>query len=227
MAITATLLTSGSSTTDSTTFTTASISPTANRLVVIKVGSGDAGSAAVAPTSVVGAGLTFASINDQTVNNGFSRVAVWRALSASPGSGALTITFSATMESCVWIVEEYADVDTGGTNGSAAIVQSAKASGIGTTSGSVTLAAFGDAVNNAVSSAWHHSNNFVVTPEAGYTEITELNEPSWTAQLESSWKIGEDTTVTASWSAISSWGGICFEIKASSAVVTLMGQACL
>ncbi|HEX2174074.1 MAG TPA: hypothetical protein VHL09_16705 [Dehalococcoidia bacterium] len=122
--ITATHLDSGSSTTDGTSFNTVdSISPGANRLVLAFVATGDTSGAGAAPTGVSGAGLTFTRVGGQQQGSGNQRVDIFRAMSASPSSGPLTISYAATTENCGWVIAEFDGVDTSGTNGSGAIVQ--------------------------------------------------------------------------------------------------------
>lgn len=122
--ITATHLDSGSSTTDGTSFSTVdSISPGANRLVLAFIATGDTSGAGAAPTGVSGAGLTFTHVGGQQQGSGNQRVDIFRAMSASPSSGALSITYAATTENCGWVIVEFDGVDTSGTNGSGAIVQ--------------------------------------------------------------------------------------------------------
>ena len=143
--ITATHLDSGSSTTDGTSFSTVnSISPSANRLVLAFIATGDTSGAGAAPTGVSGAGLTFTNVGGQQQGSGNQRVDIFRAMSASPSSGALTITYAATTENCGWVIVEFDGVDTSGTNGSGAIVQFKG----GTDSGSNVAIA----LNNAVTS---------------------------------------------------------------------------
>jgi hypothetical protein len=61
-------------------------------------------------------------VNDSSVT--LERLTVFRALSAAPGSGVLTISFGANnMNLCAWSIVEFAGVSTSGTNGTGAIRQ--------------------------------------------------------------------------------------------------------
>ena len=215
MALNCTVLTSGYSATPGTVFTTASISPAANALIEIEILSGDGGADARVPDSVTGAGLNFDNVvgvlNDGTYNFLNKR----RALSASPSSGVITITFPITHEACGWIIKEWTGVDTSGTNGSGAIVQSASnfQNTPLVTAGSVTLASFGSA-NNAASACFAVNKIGAITQEAGYTELADFEIVGWDTRLESEWKIGEDTSPSCSWDVAGKYGGLAVEIKA-------------
>ena len=97
-AITEAALTSACSGTDATEYTTASITPTANRLIIVNVEGSD-GSLGEVPT-LSGNSLTYAQI--ATVNfrceGGDNRCSQtkFRAMGASPTSEAITITFAGT-----------------------------------------------------------------------------------------------------------------------------------
>src|SRR3990172_1754051 len=99
MAVTQALLTNGVDGTDTTEYTTASISPSANRLILVMVHSRDNSAPHSVPT-VSGLSLTWNQVVTKTQTDGGgtvgNTVTVFRALSSSPGSGALTISFAST-----------------------------------------------------------------------------------------------------------------------------------
>lgn len=121
MAVVGSNLVTSSSTTDGLTFATASVTPTANALILIAVGMTVAASPTPTLTSVVGNGITYTQI-DTTVP-GARTIALFRGMAASPTAGAITITAPSTLTSCYWTVAQFTGVDTSGTNGSGAIVQ--------------------------------------------------------------------------------------------------------
>src|SRR5574343_915867 len=95
LTITASNLTSGSDTTNATSYVTASVTPAANALLLLHVLMSRAGASPPTPT-VTGAGLTWVLVRrtaDFTVGAATGAVAVFRALGSSPSSGALTIDF--------------------------------------------------------------------------------------------------------------------------------------
>lgn len=219
MAIAATLITGNRSSTDGTGFTTASGSPTANALQLLAVGSINATTASPPEPSVTGAGLTWVLEEVSHYDTGGSnRASIWlfRAMSASPSSGALTITFTdQTQTNCEWSWMEFTGVDTSGTNGSGAIVQSVPTSG--TAAGlTVTLAAFGSA-DNATYGCFHHQANEDNTEGADFSRGHSTFGASRVASLFTEYKLSNDTSVDASWSTSALAGAIGAEIKAGAA----------
>lgn len=166
------VLDSGADTTNTTSFATASISPVANALVILSVWSEQGSGQAVEPTAS-GAGMTWVAIH--TVNSGPRRLIRFRAMSASPGSGALTVDYGATEQaSYCWGVEQYEGVDTSGTDGSGAIVQApAITTGTTVTTLSATLNAFENA-KNVHSAAVGATINDVITHDPDFTELYDV-----------------------------------------------------
>ena len=230
-AITQALLTSGGTTVDATSFATASITPSANKLVLAAVFAAKTGGS-VTPT-LSGNGLTWVQVGTDTVSTGVYRTTVFRAMGASPSAGAVTIDFGAdTQVRCGWIISEFTNINTSGTNGSGAIVQSVTNT---TTTGNsliVTLAAFGDA-NNATFGGFGIVSDTptTVTPGTGFTEIAELNIGADDQFIQTEWRNNNDTTVDASWDGVGGTPGaigIAVEIKnatSSSSVKTYKGLA--
>lgn len=227
MTITQASLTSGSDLAGGTTAVTASISPTADRLVLLSIVAGFTPTTnAAVPTSVSGAGLTFALVNSEVdTTNGIIH-ALYRALSASPSSGAVTATFANTISWARWNVWEHGGVDTGGGNGSAAVVQSAKAldATVSVSTLTATLSAFGSATNGAAAS--HFWANFTGAPETatvdtGWTEIydggdTDTGPVSFAVQ--SQWRASSDTSAAVTWSGTGYLSSIAVEIKEAAGV---------
>ena len=104
--ITQTLLTAGHDPNNLKVYTTASIAPAPNALVTVAVLTHQSSSAAPAPT-LTGGGMTAWDVVATTTFNGatpLDRVTIFRAMSAAPGSGPITITSSVTVSNCQWIV---------------------------------------------------------------------------------------------------------------------------
>jgi len=118
VAVTAIPLTTGSSTSNTASYTTASISPTPGRLVLAAV-LATVGSGTVDVT-LSGCGLTWVKV-DQTPAAART-VHLFRAM-GTPAAGSLTIAGSSQMTSALWQVTEFNGTDTSGANGSGAIVQ--------------------------------------------------------------------------------------------------------
>jgi hypothetical protein len=170
MALSFTNLTEGGTTTDATSFTTASIAPTGDRLVLLSVFTGN-NPTPVAPT-VTGGGMTTWTIVNSTTRSNASGLFVFRALEASPTSGTVLIDFGAeSMNSAVWCIDQSsADVVTTGTNGADAIVQTSAANAAGGLSYAVTMAALASG-NNVGWGAICHTANELATASGSYTEL--------------------------------------------------------
>jgi hypothetical protein len=186
--ITHTLLTSGSNATNLSTYTTASISPAPNALITVALRS-HRSYGAITPT-LSGGGMTswtqVASVDYDPVTSSLGRVTVFRAMSASPGSGPITITFSGNVSNADWIVSQWTGVDQSGVNGAGAIGQTGSARGDAVTALSVPLAPFANANNVAYGAVGARLNAPAVTPGAGFTEIAEVT-PNEATLLEAQW----------------------------------------
>lgn len=205
--ITVTNLTSGGTGTDATSFVTASVSPTAGKLVLCNVYVQEGAGTPPVPT-LSGNSLTWTNTGDRT--QGAVRVFTFRAVAANPTSGAITIDFSGNTQSdCMWIVDEIAGLDLGGANGANAIVQTAGNSTGGATSLTVTLAAFSN-TENATYGFTMMINSPVINPGTGFTEIAEASGPH---SVQTQWKNSNDTTVDWSWANSSIAAAVAFELK--------------
>jgi len=196
-------LTAGGSGTDGTSYTTASIAPTGNRLVLAAVAS--ARGADPATPTLSGGGMTTWTLVESVGINGFVRLSVFRSLQASPSSGTLGISFGAeTQERCTWAIMEHTNVLTSGANGADAIRQADSAAAADALTISVTLAAFGD-VNNATYGALMNQDIGVTTiaPGTDFTEINEvgIDDAGVGQSLASEFRADNDTTVDGSMNA--------------------------
>lgn len=219
-AITGTSIVQGSASNNATSYTTSSITPSADKLILISIASRSSGGVGAAPT-LTGNGLTW--VNVTFVGDGNERaVSVFRAMGGSPSTGAITIDFGADGQSnCSWSIYEFSGMDTSGTNGSGAIVQNpTNALGSAGTSISVTFSAAG-ATDNALYSATVISDNLAMTEDTSWTELHEeqVNDgaDSHTLQTQLRNPHGSDTTGGSSWSASESERAaiIGVEIKAA------------
>lgn len=228
MTIAATSLTSGTDNATTTSYATASISPTTGRMVYLGVGtiqvSGNEAAAAV-PSSVTGAGLTWTLVHDEVSTLTGVHESVYRAYASSPSPGAVTIAFAGTKALCAWSIVEVDGANTGGTNGSSSVVQ---ADGAQNDTGSatdapVTLAAFADAGNGALAFFFHVGvgSTPTATPDTGWTELNEsTNFEGVGYGIQAAWRADNDTTVATSWSVGGYSRGIALEIAAAPATLT-------
>lgn len=216
MAIALTQLVSNRSGTDATSYNTASITPTANALLLAFIETSQGGGTAGSPT-LSGNGLTWVEILAVTYSGSIKRLSVFRAMGASPSAGAVTITSNGdTFTHGAWKVVELTGVDTSGTNGSGAIVQAVAGTPTTTTTPSVTLAAFADATNNAAVGAFALSNNSTTFAPGLTNEIgSEQAIISPNGTLAAEWQIGEALSVGGTWGVSADTAGIALEIKAA------------
>lgn len=198
-------LTTNSSTTDATSFTTASIAPTDGNLLIAVV----CGVAVdnVNPT-LSGHGLTWKIVKTvggagSTLPNRVLRVFV----AVSDGtSGTLTIDWGAkTQARCFWSVTEISGIPAVSVDGLSAIIQavpSERANGGGAiTSYSVTLDSFARQ-DNVVFGAIHNSSASSITAGSGFTELGDTTQDTQVLQTE--YKLTPDTIVDWSFSSVDS-----------------------
>lgn len=223
-AVSCVVLTSGSDIDNQTTYTTASVTPSSNKLVLVAVvNSRNSASACTDAdaTTMTGNGLTYVKVAEQCFSSSgapTNMLSLWRSMGATPSSGAITVGYSATSQAGGgWIVMECDGVDTSGTNGSGAVVQNASNLAEPGTSLTVSLAAFSDAANATLAIFGLNANN-AITPEAGYTELDDVSvtEASNNMQIQAQYVSSNDTSPSASFSSADS-AGIAIEIKADPA----------
>lgn len=166
--IAATLLTSGNNAVNQKIYTTTSLTPSANALITVAV-LGHNSTAAPASPTLSGGGMSAWTVVSSVTFDGIAtphkRLTVYQALSASPGSGPLTITFTSSVSNCQWIVVQW--------NGATGIAQTGSAQGDASTGLSVGLGAFGDANNVAFGVFGVAKSAPAVTPGAGFSALAE------------------------------------------------------
>jgi hypothetical protein len=214
-AISHTLLTFGNNTVNQKTYTAAAISPGPNTLVTVAVLSHRA-TGAISPT-ISGGGLSaweqVASVDFDTLGFPLRRMTIFRAMSASPGSGPITISFSANVSNCQWIVSQWDGVDTSGVNGAGAIVQTGSNRANAGNGLAVTLASLGNVTNVAYGVFGVNKNVPAITPGAGFTKIDEqASGESTPGDLLAEWT-PNNNAITATWTNLRG-GALGVEIKA-------------
>ena len=213
------LLTAGNNTVNQRVYTTAPIAPAPNTLVTVAVLAHRSTGAPASPT-LSGGGMTgWTEVASTTFDTGalpLRRLTIFRALSAAPGNGPLTITYSATVSNCQWIVSQWDGVDLNGVNGAGAIVQTGTRQADAVQGLTVSLAQFEKANNVAYGAFGVARNTAVVTPGSGFTEINEQPSGENTpGDLQVERSIG-DNTIDANWAVNLNAGAIGFEIRAAS-----------
>ena len=187
--------------------------------------------------SLSGGGLTWVEISPSggaTWSGAVRRMQVFRALVTSGATtGVVTITCNdagsgTTATGCDAVILECDGMDTSGTNGSGAVVQS-KAAGDSTSATSRTItfdAALGS--GNRPFAAIGHRANEVTDHESGYTELDDGNHASPSTGFCCEWhSTSEDQTPSASWATNSTSGGMAVEIKLAAGGTTHAGEAAL
>ena len=207
MAVEYTKLTEGINTDGGSNYNTASITPSANKIVIAYCGHGD--DSTPAQPTISGCNLTWTVVKGLgfTTGNDDGRITTWRGISASPTTGAITFTGVASRDGVLWCVYELDGVDT-----SDPIVQTASSA-----SSTVTLGAF-DNVKNATMGAFlgiDQGQTGVLGLGAGFSGDTM----GWARRnyglLE--FKSTNDTSVDVTvGSGSDGEGGVAFELRASS-----------
>lgn len=227
MAIGITLLTNGGSTTDGQTYNSASITPPGNELILAFFANARF-SPPVAAVTAAGNGLTWVEVatvafSDDT--DSLYRLTCFRAMGASPSAGAVTFSVAGTSNNQgIWSIMSLSGVDTSGTNGSGAIVQSVtnRARDASPNNITVTLAALGDAVNNAVVAGFSNDIGDLAGIGTGYSELSDAVLGGGDAiGLQVQYKIPGTTTPNATgFTDFAYLAGIALEIKAGGAAAT-------
>lgn len=209
MTLAATLLTSGSDSTDANSYTTAAISPAANSLLLCWAYSAGA---TTAPENVFsGLGLTFAERAQATTSAGARKLTLVTAqCGPSPGSGALTITATGC------IAEAWSIVQVTG-HASTTPRQTAGNSGTSGTAGSATLGA-GGGVDNRAFAAFAHRAQTLSSPRTNWTELSDDLISLPVGGLMTEWRsVSFESDASATWTTSSQWVGLAVEISAAAA----------
>lgn len=216
MPISATNLVASGNGTNLATYTTASITPAANALILAAIET-DIGAGAPSIPTLTGNSLTWVQVIDCYFDQAGTthRLTVFRAMGESPTTGAVTIDYAGvTQAGCTWVINQFTGVDTSGTNGSGAIVQSAKTAepaAAATTSITATLAS-GITSGNA---GWAAACFEVVeTPTVTWTSLGLGSHASPSVSVSTQWTTtAGSTSATATWVTAALAGAIVIEIK--------------
>lgn len=170
-----------------TSYATASISPSANALVLATISNGK--TPPTVPTAS-GNSLTWvqvATVAFHTIATPTSGLTLFRAL-GTPTTGAVTFDFGGVSQvGAAWVVSQCTGVNVVGTNGSGAAPQSATNHVDGSTTLTVTLGSFASAANGAYS-VFSFTGGASGTPDSGWTELSD------SGNVETQWRADNDTT---------------------------------
>lgn len=205
-------------------FSTASVSPTSNSLILLTCSARRTDSTQPVAPTVTGNSLTWVKIAEiyfDTTSSSRKSLFLYRALGSSPASGAVTIDYGAqTITGANWSVDEFSGIDTSGTNGSGAVVQSATNKEDAGDGGqlTVTLSAFSNTANATFGCFCHDNTGNTWAAGSGFTKIGTSDSPTYNS-VGTEWRSDNSTSVdmsVASGAAVS-MGGIAIEVKAASA----------
>jgi len=211
-------LTKGLDTDGGSSSTTASITPTASKLVILAIRSRTNITADPSNPTISGCNLTWNLITDKiTDDGGTSREKMWlyRGFGASPTTGGITIDFGGQAQTHTgWIVNQFGSgVDTATNDG---IVQSSTASilnaGPADITLSTTLAAFGSTDNATFGFFSCFTGNNSATAGSGFSIVSHTADAAGT--LDTEFRPDNDTGVDFWFPSSLNAGVIAVEIKA-------------
>lgn len=216
------LVTSGSSSTDATSYATSAVTLKAGRLYLLAVTNTKA-SAPDTPTAAGGPTWTNEeSIGFATAGAPTQRLTVFRAIPSADYTGAVTADFGGqTQTGACWVLVEVLGVDPATTQG---VRQSVAATTDSGTTVTATLAAFGSAQNATIGFVAKASAGDV-TPGTGFTELADVNAATPAQALEAEARQDNDTGVDASWTGAIGAAIIGLEIVAAGSVAANAGDA--
>lgn len=204
MTISVANLTTGGTAVAATSFTTASVAPSARRVLLFTVIGRTASAIPESPT-VSGLGLSWTLV--KSTSNTLRRITTYAAMTGAdaPASGAITIDYGSVSIAAVnWTL----DAVTGGM-GIRNIVAAAANSA---TSVSATYPdAFVDAANSLSYAAVMCIEGLII-PQAGWTELAD-HATGTGFFLETQYQVGSDTVASASRATSSTWGIIGVEVQ--------------
>lgn len=222
-AIQATNLTNGTASNQQS-LTTGSISPVANNLIILTIGTNTSSTPNV--PSVSGNGLTWVQIATATLDDsGHQRLTMFRAMGASPTPGAVTMVWSPQNQTDIyWSINQFAGTVITGSNGANAVVQSNINTQTGVaTNFSVTLGTFQSGANATHGSFYMNDNSPDLTPGANFSTLSYVSSSH---KLLSEFAGNNQTNVnTTIVSANRNFLGVAIEIKAldRSGILIMLG----
>jgi hypothetical protein len=202
MALTPTVLISGITTGDSTSFTSsAAITPASERLLTVFIGAHSTHSAGLSAPSLTGNGMTWQAIATAKDASSQTVMTAFRAM-GTPSSGSLSWSFadpSSAAMTCAYTVVEWFGASTSGSNGSGAVAQFS--------TNSVIVGGGSSVLTLTLSSAFSNSSNAAVAAVACRNSSQASFDGTWTALSNATigsptcmytviWKSGEDLSVS-------------------------------
>lgn len=210
--------TTSGATNNTTSYTIASTTPTANALILLWVDNRNASGAPDTPT-ITGNNLTWVQATTTThhaATAGDRRFTLFRAMGSSPTAGTTTISYTNNQNNVGWTMVEFAGVDTSGTNGSGAIAQSTSSISDDTADITITLNTFSGTSNITAGGFVNIDNSQAIVAGSGFTIAGQWQATGENLSVASEVQLANDTTVDASiGSGTTRWGGIAVEVVAA------------
>lgn len=190
-------LTTNGNTSSGTSYTTASVSPGANALILATI---QVNNASVTPNdpTISGNGLTWVEATTTIDASNHARMTMFRAMGQTTTPGTITFDFAGQTEtSAYWAVTQFNGASQAGTNGSGALVQTIGSNGcVFAATRSITFTNAFSNLANATYGVITVTTNGNITPGNGYTEISETD---LTQSTETEWRINNSTTASWNW----------------------------
>lgn len=213
------------STSNASTYASASFTPVANRLYLLGVVHSDAAPESTVPTVATTTGLAFVQVGNSlpiaTIASPGLRLTVFRAQKASGlGAGTFTVTLADAGTGCSARLIEVPNVIATGSDGADAVINVSENSNNASANPSVTMGAFDDASN----ATFLFVGTNIATVPTGGTGITVLGHSTNatpTGSVAAAWNSGNDSApdlVLAS----SAWAAIAVEVVVDPAVVGVL-----
>ena len=202
------LLTAGQSITNAKTYTTGFISPSPNKLVLVAVMGVRTFGASPSPTVSGGGMATWtetASMTFDSITFPQRRITIYRAVSATPGSGPITFSFNANQSNAQWIVVQWDGVVTSGFHGDGAIGQIGSNRGDLVNGLTVSLDPFANSGNVAFAVFGAASGVHglpMINPGSGFAELTEqVSQEATPSDFQAQWATSLNT-IAATWNSL-------------------------
>lgn len=201
-------LADSSTSTDATSFLSSTINPAPNAAIYAACLSSKAVVSVMAPTAS-GCGLTWVEVATQVISTN-KRLTLFRAMGASPTPGAVTFDHGVdTQVGFAYSILECVGVDTSGTHGSGATVQSKSATALSATTINVTLDSPLGSPNNAMLVFSAKSNNAAITADVDFSQRSSQTGSDGSVATE----VAINQTACDPTGTSANWGIIAIEVK--------------
>jgi len=205
-------LAASSSSTDATSYTTASVTLRVGRLYLLSV----TNSKAAAPDAVssVTGGPTWTSVATVSFNSvgaPTQRLTVFSGVPTVDYTGTVVIAFGATETGACWSLDEFDEVETATANG---VVQSVSGTADSAATVTATLSAFRSG-NNATFLAAAKGSTGAWTVATGFTSLADVNAATPAQSLSTEARAANDTSLDPTWTGAIGAAVIGVEIAAT------------